>query len=122
MAFLALFLAYPLFYNLWTSVHDVRLSALLGEGGRFTGLDNYRAVTDDPGFWHSMRLSVIFTLGSLVFQFGVGFALALLFARPVPLNDLLPRRKAVPADGGRPRLHPRSMFHSIGADDLDLHE
>ena len=49
MAFLALFLAYPLFYNLWTSVHDVRLSALLGEGGRFTGLDNYRAVTDDPG-------------------------------------------------------------------------
>ncbi len=89
MAFLALFLAYPLFYNAWTSVHDVQLSSLLGGADPFTGLDNYRAVTDDPAFWHSVRLSLVFTLASLLFQFTVGFALALLFARPFPLNGLL---------------------------------
>lgn len=89
MAFLALFLAYPLFYTVWTSVHDVQLSQLLGGRGPFNGLDNYRAVVDDPAFWHSVRLSLAFTLGSTVFQFLIGFALALLFSRPFPLSGLL---------------------------------
>ncbi|MFI6439376.1 carbohydrate ABC transporter permease [Streptomyces sp. NPDC050759] len=89
MAFLALFLAYPLLYNVWTSVHDVDLGQLLGGAERFNGLDNYRTVTDDPAFWHSVRLSLVFTLASLLLQFTIGFALALLFARPFPLNGLL---------------------------------
>ncbi|MFE1839922.1 carbohydrate ABC transporter permease [Streptomyces sviceus] len=89
LAFLALFLAYPLLYNLWTSVHDVDLGQLLGGAERFNGLDNYRAVADDPAFWHSVRLSLVFTLASLLLQFTIGFALALLFARPFPLNGLL---------------------------------
>jgi multiple sugar transport system permease protein len=89
MAFLALFLAYPLFYNVWTSVHDVELGQLLGGTERFNGLENYRTVLDDPAFWHSVRLSLIFTLGSLLCQFVIGFALALLFARPFPFNGLL---------------------------------
>ena len=89
LAFLALFLAYPLLYNAWTSVHDVELGSLLGGAEPFNGVDNYRAVLDDPGFWHSVRLSLVFTLASLLFQFAIGFALALLFARPFPLNGLL---------------------------------
>jgi multiple sugar transport system permease protein len=89
MAYLALFLAYPLFYNVWTSVHDVQLGSLLGGAEPFNGLANYRAVVDDPAFWHSVRLSLVFTLASLLFQFTIGFALALLFARPFPLNGLL---------------------------------
>ncbi|MET9908669.1 sugar ABC transporter permease [Streptomyces sp. NPDC006476] len=89
MTFLALFLAYPLCYTVWTSVHDVDLGQLLGGTERFNGLDNYRAVLDDPAFWHAVRLSLIFTLGSLLLQFTLGFALALLFARPFPLGGLL---------------------------------
>ncbi|MDX3528084.1 sugar ABC transporter permease [Streptomyces sp. ID05-39B] len=89
MAFLAFFLAYPLLYNVWTSVHDVDLGQLLGGTERFNGLENYRAVVDDPAFWHSVRLSLIFTLGSLLLQFVIGFALALFFARPFPFNGLL---------------------------------
>ncbi|MFJ4201039.1 carbohydrate ABC transporter permease [Streptomyces sviceus] len=89
LAFLALFLAYPLLYNVWTSVHDVDLGQLLGGAERFNGLTNYRAVADDPAFWHSVRLSLVFTVASLLLQFTIGFALALLFARPFPLNGLL---------------------------------
>jgi multiple sugar transport system permease protein len=70
-------------------VHDVELSALLGGASRFNGLANYRATVADPDFWHAVRLSVVFTLASLLFQFVIGFALALLFARPFPLNGLL---------------------------------
>lgn len=89
LAFLTLFLAYPLCYTVWTSVHDVDLGQLLGGAEEFNGLDNYRAVVDDPAFWHSVRLSLVFTLGSLLLQFTIGFALALLFARPFPFNGLL---------------------------------
>ncbi|MDQ1047534.1 carbohydrate ABC transporter permease [Streptomyces sp. V4I2] len=89
LAFLGLFLAYPLLYNVWTSVHDVDLGTLLGGASRFNGLANYRATVADPDFWHAVRLSIVFTLASLLFQFVIGFALALLFARPFPLNGLL---------------------------------
>lgn len=89
LVFLALFLAYPLLYTVWTSVHDVDLGQLLGGTARFNGLDNYRTVTDDPAFWHSVRLSLVFTVASLLLQFTIGFALALLFARPFPLGGLL---------------------------------
>ena len=89
LVFLALFLAYPLLYNAWTSVHDVGLRSLLGGPAPFDGLANYRAVVADPAFWHAVRVSLVFTAGSLVFQFTIGFALALLFARPFPLNGLL---------------------------------
>ncbi|WP_042391787.1 carbohydrate ABC transporter permease [Streptacidiphilus carbonis] len=89
LAFLALLLAYPLLYNAWISVHDVGLSGLLGGPEPFNGLANYRATAADPAFWHAVRLSAVFTAGSLLFQFTLGFALALLFARPFPLNGLL---------------------------------
>ncbi|WP_371578261.1 carbohydrate ABC transporter permease [Streptomyces sp. NBC_01314] len=89
LVFLALVLAYPLLYNVWMSVHDVRLSELLGGSAPFVGLDNYRTTVADPDFWHAVRLSLVFTAGSLLLQFTIGFALALLFARPFPLNGLL---------------------------------
>ena len=89
MAFLALLVAYPIGYNLWTSVHDVGLAGLIGNGPTpFDGAANYRAVVADPAFWHALRVSAAFTAGSLVLQFTIGFALALLFVRPFPLNGL----------------------------------
>ncbi|MFE2427905.1 carbohydrate ABC transporter permease [Streptomyces sp. NPDC059373] len=89
LAFLALLIAYPLFYNVWTSVHDVGLAGLIGNAPTpFDGAANYRAVLSDPAFWHAVQASVAFTAGSLFFQFTIGFALALLFARPFPLNGL----------------------------------
>ncbi|MBL1101760.1 carbohydrate ABC transporter permease [Streptomyces coffeae] len=89
LAFLALLLAYPLLYNVWTSVHDVGLRSQLGGPAPFNGLANYRSVLTDPAFWRAVRLSALFTVGSLVFQFSIGFALALLFVRPFPFNGLL---------------------------------
>ncbi|WP_200305198.1 carbohydrate ABC transporter permease [Streptomyces adelaidensis] len=88
LVFLGLFLAYPLLYNVWTSLHAVRLQELLGGSSEFVGLDNYRTTVAEPDFWHAVRLSLVFTAGSLLFQFTIGFALALLFARPFPLGGL----------------------------------
>lgn len=43
----------------------------------------------DPAFQKAAVTTVIFTVGSLVFQFVIGFALALLFHRSFPGNGLL---------------------------------
>ncbi|APU15658.1 carbohydrate ABC transporter permease [Actinoalloteichus fjordicus] len=89
LLFLLALLAFPLLYNLVTSVLDVDLAGLLGEGTPFVGAENYRAAVSEAEFWSAVGLTVVFTVSSLVLQFGIGFALALLFARPFPLNGLL---------------------------------
>ncbi|MFI9586653.1 carbohydrate ABC transporter permease [Streptomyces sp. NPDC052236] len=89
LAFLALLVAYPLLHNVWTSLHDVGLAGLIGTVPTpFNGAANYDAIVTDPAFWHAVRVSAAFTAGSLLFPFTIGFALALLFARPFPLSGL----------------------------------
>ena len=45
---------------------------------KFTGLDNYIRLAQDPVFWLSLWNSFIWVFGSVVLQFVVGFAAALL--------------------------------------------
>jgi len=50
---------------------------------RFIGISNYKkAFLEDPDFWISMKNSMIWTGGSLLFQFILGFGLALLLNEP----------------------------------------
>lgn len=86
--FILAFLVFPIFYNIWISFQDVTLMNLNGQH-RFVGWDNYRKVFADPLFKSSIGNSLWFTAGSLVFQFGIGFALALFFHRRFPGRDLM---------------------------------
>ncbi|MCS7464232.1 sugar ABC transporter permease [Paenibacillus doosanensis] len=86
--FVISFLIFPILYNIWISFQDVTLMNLKG-GHRFVGWDNYTKVFADPLFMDSVRHSLFFTAGSLVFQFGLGFALALFFHRRFPGRDLM---------------------------------
>lgn len=87
--FIALTMLYPVASNLRMSLYDVNVMTFLRGGAPFVGLDNYRTLLADPGFRHALGLSLIFTGGSLVFQFLIGFALALFFNRPFPGNGVL---------------------------------
>ncbi len=50
----------------------------------FVGMDNYRTLfTDDPLFWKSLRVTVIYSIGSVVLQIVFGLALALLLNQQV---------------------------------------
>jgi len=89
LAYLAATMLYPIYSNVRMSVHDVTVTTFLGNSAPFTGLDNYRALFSDPAFWKAVRLSLAFTAGSLVFQFAIGFLLALLFTQPFPGSNLL---------------------------------
>ena len=87
--FIVLMMIYPLIYNLYISLRDVNVGTFLSGSSAFVGLGNYRQLLGDPTFAHSLLISFIFTAGSLVFQFSIGFALALFFARPFPGSGVM---------------------------------
>lgn len=68
-------IAYPLVHAFILSVHDTNTLTLQGS---FVGLANYEAVLARREFWVSLGNSFIWTFGSLVGQFTVGIAIALL--------------------------------------------
>jgi multiple sugar transport system permease protein len=89
VAYIALTMLYPVAYNIRMSVEDVNIQTFLSGDAPFVGLDNYRTVIHDAAFRHAISISLIFTAGSLLFQFTLGFALALFFNRPFPGNGTI---------------------------------
>src|SRR4051812_35611352 len=76
LLYIVLTTIYPIVSNLRMSFYDVTVTTFLSNNAPFIGLGNYRAVLSDPAFQNALRLSLIFTGGSLLFQFTIGFALA----------------------------------------------
>jgi multiple sugar transport system permease protein len=89
IAYITATMLYPIAYNMRMSVEDVNIRTFLSGDAPFVGFDNYRTVIDDPAFRHAIGISLIFTAGSLLFQFTLGFALALFFNQPFPGNGAL---------------------------------
>ncbi len=87
--FLAVFLLYPVCTMVLYSFQEVNIGTLLTGDIPFVGLANYQTVLTDSVFRSALGVSLMFTLGSLVFQFGIGFLLALLFSKPLPLVGVM---------------------------------
>src|SRR5689334_2488364 len=65
MAFLILFLAYPLGLGIWLSFTDARL----GRGGIFVGTENYEFLWDDSIFWLSVFNTLLYTVVASTIKF-----------------------------------------------------
>ena len=89
LLFVGATMVYPVYSNLRMSLFDVNVMTFLGGQAPFVGLTNYQKLVDDPAFHRALALSLLFTAGSLLFQFTVGFGLALFFNRPFPGNGAL---------------------------------
>jgi multiple sugar transport system permease protein len=89
LIFVLLVMVYPIAYNFYLSLHDVSVGNFLTGDFPFVGLQNYGEIMSDPVFRHSLLISVLFTAGSLVFQFTIGFALALFFNRAFPGSGIM---------------------------------
>ena len=71
---------YPLLYSLTISFQDFDINRAATET-KFVGLDNYINLTKDPLFWNSLKLSVLYVVGSVAGSLILGFGLALLLDR-----------------------------------------
>ncbi|MFG1397486.1 carbohydrate ABC transporter permease [Roseixanthobacter pseudopolyaromaticivorans] len=85
VAFLILFLAYPLAYGVWLSFTDTRM----GSPGEFIGIGNYIWLIDDPVFIIAVMNTLIFTAGASIFKFVIGFYLAILLNKRLPFKALI---------------------------------
>ena len=75
-AILLVFLIYPLFWNIYIALHDVSLTTLLKDW-EYIGLENFVALFNDPNFYTSLKVTLMFVGGSVVLQFGVGMLMAI---------------------------------------------
>lgn len=81
---IALIMLVPLVIGISYSFHSMKL---IGPQPKFVGLDNYLTLWSDRTFWIALENTLVWTFGSLFFQFTLGLGLALL------LNSHFPGKK-----------------------------
>lgn len=93
LAYMCYFVAYPIVSNIILSMQDVTVMTLIKPNKPFVGFNNYVTLFKDPILLSSIANTLIFTVFCLVFQFIIGFALALFFNKKfsiaAPVRGLL---------------------------------
>jgi multiple sugar transport system permease protein len=87
IAFLIIFNVFPLLYSLGTSFTDYRAST--SAAPNWIGIQNYRELLNDAFIWRNFTISAKYVLISVTGQVLVGFGLAMLLNRPMPLKGLI---------------------------------
>jgi multiple sugar transport system permease protein len=82
-------LVYPVLYSLALSFRDATVETIVGGDMPFIGFTNYEQSLTDPTFWQALENTVIFTFCSILFQFTIGFLLAIFFQHRFPLKNVL---------------------------------
>ncbi|MDD2980738.1 MAG: sugar ABC transporter permease [Hespellia sp.] len=87
--FMTVMIILPIFYNVIMSFKDVNLMNFATGDSKFVGLTRYKEIFNDQVTWIAIKNTLIFTFWSLVFQFPIGFALALFFSQKFKLAGFL---------------------------------
>lgn len=80
-----------LVFYLWPLVHSAALSLSkwgVGRASGFVGLSNYRDLIHDPDFWNSLKVTVIYTVGTAALSLPLGLLAALGLNAKTPLRSL----------------------------------
>jgi len=87
IAFLIIFNIFPLIYSLGYSFYN--FSAAGNSPAEFVGLQNYRDLLADPYVWDNFTVTAKYVLISVGGQVIVGFGIAYLLNRAIPLKGLI---------------------------------
>ncbi len=79
--YMMFFVGYPIISNIILSTQNVTVRNLVKGTKKFIGFDNYVAIFSDDVFRKAMVNTLTFTVACLIFQFLIGFVLALLFSK-----------------------------------------
>jgi multiple sugar transport system permease protein len=85
---LLVFLIFPLFWNVYISLHDVSLITLIN-GWRYIGWQNFLDLIEDSNFHTSLRVTLWFVAGSVALQFGLGLLISTLLNQKVRAAGVL---------------------------------
>ena len=85
ITYMLLLVGYPIVSNFILSIQDVTVTTLNALGKPLVGLRNYQTLLADGVLQRSLGNTFVFTVCCLVFQFAIGFGLALLFNVGFPL-------------------------------------
>jgi multiple sugar transport system permease protein len=88
IAYLLFAFALPIVYNVMLSFEQTSPATIADFTAPFAGLANYRFILNDPTSRESIVRTLEFTFLSLLFQFLIGFSLALLFSLRFPGRTL----------------------------------
>jgi multiple sugar transport system permease protein len=80
-------LLYPVVYSLTLSFRQATVDTFVSGEMPFNGLVQYQAAVADPVFWRAVVNTVLFAFFSILFQFTIGFLLALFFQVDFPLKN-----------------------------------
>jgi multiple sugar transport system permease protein len=81
-AILLVFLIFPLSWNIYISLHDVGLTTLLKDW-EYVGPENFITLFQDPNFYTSLKVTLMFVGGSVALQFGVGMMMAIVLNQQI---------------------------------------
>jgi multiple sugar transport system permease protein len=81
-AILLAFLIFPLSWNIYIALHDVSLTTLLKDW-EYVGLENFVTLFNDPNFYTSLKVTLMFVGGSVALQFGVGMLMAIVLNQQI---------------------------------------
>ena len=79
LIYMLVFVGYPIVDNIILSFQDVTTTTLTAAHKPFAGLSNYIQIFNDPVFIKALINTLLFTVGCLIIQFIIGFALAVFF-------------------------------------------
>ncbi|HEX3026160.1 MAG TPA: sugar ABC transporter permease [Clostridia bacterium] len=79
LIYMCCLMIYPIFYNIALSFKDVNMFNLISGDKPFVGFQNYMKVFSEPLMKTSILNTFYYTVGSILFQFVLGFLFALLF-------------------------------------------
>ncbi|CAD5989349.1 carbohydrate ABC transporter permease [Agreia sp. COWG] len=89
LVYLLAFYAYPLIRSVDLSIHDYTVRAFVQGNAEFVGLKNYIDVVSSPLFGQAAGNTLVFVVGSLIFQYVFGLALAVFFRGNFRLSGIL---------------------------------
>ncbi|GAA3590819.1 sugar ABC transporter permease [Nonomuraea rosea] len=87
--FVAMFFGYPIVQNVVMSFQEYTTRTFYSGVAPWVGLANYLTTFSSHLFTTTLLNTALFTIGSIVFQFVIGLALALFFRRNFPLSGFL---------------------------------
>ena len=89
IVFVAVFYVYPILLNIIMSFERYTARAFVTGDAPFIGFGNFARLFSNPDFTVAVQNTLVFPLGSLIFQFVIGLAIALYFNQKFPLSGLL---------------------------------